>query len=409
MGLGRTVGELAEATGLSVRVLRHWDERGVVSPSRTPAGHRLYDADDVVRLHRAITLRALGLRLDRVAALLDGTDPDPAATLRAHLAGVDADLRRRRVVRDRLAEVLADTAGGPGDDVLSTVLREMTMVGSYVHGYRATEATRLRDQAATLADLLHDGVAFDDGAHVLEAGCGVGAQTVVLAARSPGARFTAIDLADGQVAAARARVAAAGLADRVDLRAGDVHAPPLPDGSVDHAVVFFLLEHLPAPGEALAALRRVVRPGGTITVVEGDHDSTSFHPDSADARAVIACQEVLQRRAGGDPSIGRRLHPLLTAAGFDDVAVVPRTVHAHAGRPDLAENFTRRTFTAMVAGVREPAVAAGLITPERFDAGVRDLLRTGEPDGTFSYTFFRATGTRAASTRSATPTNPRRA
>lgn len=53
---GRTVGELAEATGLSVRVLRHWDERGVVSPSRTPAGHRLYDADDVVRLHRAITL-----------------------------------------------------------------------------------------------------------------------------------------------------------------------------------------------------------------------------------------------------------------------------------------------------------------------------------------------------------------
>jgi DNA-binding transcriptional MerR regulator/ubiquinone/menaquinone biosynthesis C-methylase UbiE len=406
--MGRTVGELAEATGLSVRVLRHWDERGVVSPSRTPAGHRLYDADDVVRLHRAITLRALGLRLDRVAALLDGTDPDPAATLRAHLAGVDADLRRRRVVRDRLAEVLADTAAEPGDDVLSTVLREMTMVGSYVHGYRATEATRLRDQAATLADLLHDGVAFDDGAHVLEAGCGVGAQTVVLAARSPGARFTAIDLADGQVAAPRARVAGAGLADRVDVRVGDVHAPPLPAGSVDHVVVFFLLEHLAAPAEALTALRRVVRPGGTITVVEGDHASTSLHPDSADARAVIACQVELQRRAGGDASIGRRLHPLLTAAGFDDVAVTPRTVHAHAGRPDLAENFTRRTFTAMVAGVREPAVAAGLITPERFDAGVRDLLRTAAPDGTFSYTFFRAGGTRAASTRSVTPTNPDR-
>jgi len=56
MVIGRTVREHAEATGLSVRVLRHWDERGVVSPSRTPAGHRLYDADDVVRLHRAITL-----------------------------------------------------------------------------------------------------------------------------------------------------------------------------------------------------------------------------------------------------------------------------------------------------------------------------------------------------------------
>ena len=405
MARGRTVGELAEATGLSVRVLRHWDERGVVSPSRTPAGHRLYGADDVVRLHRAITLRALGLRLDRVAALLDGSDPDPAATLRAHLAGVDADLRRRRTVRDRLAEVLADT----GDDVLSTVLREMTMIGSYVHGYHETEATRLRDQAATLADLLHDGVTFPDGAHVLEPGCGVGAQPVVLAARSPGARFTSIDLTETQVAAARARVEAAGLADRVDVRAGDVHDPPVPPGTVDHVVVFFLLEHLPRPQEALAALRRVLRPGGTITVVEGDHGATSFHPDSDDARAVIACQEVLQRQAGGDAGIGRRLHPLLASAGFDDVAVVPRTAHAHAGRPDLADSLVRRTFTPMVAGVREPALAAGLITPERFDAGVRDLLRTTEPGGTFSYTFFRAIGTRAASTTSTTPTNPSRA
>ncbi|PVZ12869.1 methyltransferase domain-containing protein [Actinomycetospora cinnamomea] len=405
MTRGRTVGELAEATGLSVRVLRHWDQRGVVSPSRTPAGHRLYDADDVVRLHRAITLRALGLRLDQVAALLDGADPDPAATLRAHLAGVDADLRRRQVVRDRLAEVL----DRPGDDVLSTVIREMTMVGSYVHGYHDTEAARLRDQAATLADLLHEGVAFADGAHVLEPGCGVGAQTVVLAARSPGARFTSIDLEPGQVAAARARVAAAGLADRVDVRAGDVHAPPVAAGSIDDVVVFFLLEHLPRPDEALRALRRVLRPGGTITVVEGDHGATAFHPDSADARAVIACQEVLQRHAGGDAGIGRRLHPLLTAAGFDDVDVVPRTAHAHAGRPDLADALVRRTFTAMVAGVREPALAAGLITPERFDAGVRDLLRTTEPGGTFSYTFFRATGTRAASTTSVTPTNPSRA
>ncbi|GAA4934367.1 DNA-binding transcriptional MerR regulator [Actinomycetospora succinea] len=405
MTAGRTVGELAEATGLSVRVLRHWDERGVVTPSRTPAGHRLYSAADVVRLHRAITLRALGLRLDQVAALLDGSDPDPAATLRAHLAGVDADLRRRRTVRDRLAEVLA----APGDDVLSTVIREMTMVGSYVHGYHETEATRLSDQAATLADLLHDGVAFPDGAHVLEPGCGVGAQTVVLAARSPGARFTAIDREPGQVTATRARVEAAGIADRVDVRQGDVHDPP---GPVDHVVVFFLLEHLPRPEEALLALRGVLRPGGTITVVEGDHGATAFHPDSADARAVIRCQEVLQRQAGGDAGIGRRLHPLLAGAGFDDVAVVPRTAHAHAGRPDLADSLVRRTFTAMVAGVREPAVAAGLITPERFDAGVRDLLRTTEPGGTFSYTFFRAVGvagTNRASTMSVTPTNPSRA
>ena len=56
------------------------------------------------------------------------------------------------------------------------------------------------------------------------------------------------------------------------------------------------------------------------------------------------------------------------------------------------DGFIRKTFTAMIGGVRDSAVAAGLITPERFDAGVAALLRTAEADGTFCYTFFKATG-----------------
>jgi hypothetical protein len=70
----------------------------------------------------------------------------------------------------------------------------------------------------------------------------------------------------------------------------------------------------------------------------------------------------LQQQAGGDPLIGRRLRPLIAAAGFSDIAVSPRTVDVDADHPDLAEGFTRRTFIAMVAGVREPAIAAGLTT-----------------------------------------------
>lgn len=58
------------------------------------------------------------------------------------------------------------------------------------------------------------------------------------------------------------------------------------------------------------------------------------------------------------------------------------------------DGFTRRTFTAMIAGVREQAVAAGLIAPDRFDAGLRHLERTTEHDGVFCYTFFAATAVR---------------
>jgi hypothetical protein len=89
-------------------------------------------------------------------------------------------------------------------------------------------------------------------------------------------------------------------------------------------------------------------------------------------------------------SIDRRLYPLVVEAGFGDVAVSPRNVYVDASRPALVDGFTRRTFTAMVAGARDAAVEAGLIAAERFDAGLRDLERTTEPDGVFTYTFFKA-------------------
>jgi cyclopropane fatty-acyl-phospholipid synthase-like methyltransferase len=61
------------------------------------------------------------------------------------------------------------------------------MSGAYVHGYHAREHERLQDQAGTLVELLHSDTAYPAGSRVLEAGCGVGAQTVTLCRRSPDA------------------------------------------------------------------------------------------------------------------------------------------------------------------------------------------------------------------------------
>ncbi|MGH7359521.1 MAG: SAM-dependent methyltransferase, partial [Candidatus Rokuibacteriota bacterium] len=70
----------------------------------------------------------------------------------------------------------------------------MTSPPEYVHGYSDREADRLVDQATTLTELLHHDTHYPAGAAVLEAGCGVGAQTVALASRSPGARILSIDV-----------------------------------------------------------------------------------------------------------------------------------------------------------------------------------------------------------------------
>jgi ubiquinone/menaquinone biosynthesis C-methylase UbiE len=266
---------------------------------------------------------------------------------------------------------------------------------AYVHGYERRENERLHDQAGTLVDLLHADTAYPDGALVLEAGCGVGAQTVTLAQRSPGARFVSVDVSEASLAEARRRVDDAGCAN-VELRRADIFDLPFAAGSFDHVFVCFVLEHLTRPADALTHLAAVLRPGGTITVIEGDHGSAYFHPDSEPAHEAIRCQVELQRAAGGNAMIGRELYPLLTTAGFSEVRVSPRMVYVDSSKPDLVDGFTKKTFTAMIEGVRESALANGIVDPEMFDRGIRDLYATAGPNGVFCYTFFKAVAYRGA-------------
>jgi ubiquinone/menaquinone biosynthesis C-methylase UbiE len=181
---------------------------------------------------------------------------------------------------------------------------------TYVHGHQRRERRRLRDQAGALVDLLHGDTHYPKGSRVLEAGCGVGAQTVTLARRSPGANFVSVDLSDTSLTAARRAVTRARLRN-VEFQQADLLDLPFPKASFDHVFVCFVLEHLAQPARALTRLRAVLKPGGTLTVIEGDHGSTYFHPDNAAARAAIHCQVALQASAGGNANIGRQVYPLM--------------------------------------------------------------------------------------------------
>lgn len=258
----------------------------------------------------------------------------------------------------------------------------------YVHGYTRTEATRLLDQATTLSELLHYDTVFPEGDHVLEVGCGVGGQTVFLCPKSPGAHFTAIDFSLESIQKARAAICQSSISN-VSFQVADIFHLPFFDESFDHLFICFVLEHLPDPHHALLTLKNVLKTGGTITVIEGDHGSYYCHPKSEEADLAVQCLIKIQAQLGGNSLIGRQLYPLLNETGFREVRISPRMVYVDSSRPELVEGFTKKTFAAMVEGVEEQALAMNLIDKETWDKGIRDLYRAAEDDGTFCYTFFK--------------------
>ena len=259
----------------------------------------------------------------------------------------------------------------------------------YIHGYSQEETKRLNDQASTISELLHWDSLWEEGSLILEAGCGVGAQTRIIGPKNPGCRFIAVDLSEKSLAKAGETLRDM---NNVELQQADVLNLPFDDGLFDHVFVCFLLEHLPGPQQALKELKRVLKKTGTITVIEGDHGSAYFHPHSTAAVGAIQAQVILQKRNGGNANIGRQLYPMLSQAGFSHVSVSPRQVYVDDSKPALIEGFIKNTFIAMIRGVADEALSQNVISKEDMENGIRDLCKTAEGGGSFSYTFFKATG-----------------
>ncbi len=259
----------------------------------------------------------------------------------------------------------------------------------YVHGYSDRENERLRDQSGILATLLHEGTNYPAGSEVLEAGCGVGGQTIILAANSPGARFTSIDISEKSIEQAEA-VIKKGKFSNVTFRLENVMKLSFTDNSFDHIFVCFLLEHLDHPENALLELKRVLKPGGTITVIEGDHGSCFWYPETPESIAVWRALVTVQQRLGHDPLIGRRLYPLLHQAGFAVQDVSPRIVYGDLGKKELLDGMVNRIIVPMVSSSKKEILDVKIVDADIWNKGIADLSRTSKPpDGTFFYTWFK--------------------
>lgn len=134
------IGELAAASGVTVRTLRYYEEVGLLTPSmRTPAGHRLYGQDEVHRLYRICCLRQLGMPIDGVRRSLEGGGQRLAETVAGHLEDLDRRLAMEHRLRARLASLagVLDVGGEPTTDLID-VLEDMNMLDSNINRPIAT-------------------------------------------------------------------------------------------------------------------------------------------------------------------------------------------------------------------------------------------------------------------------------
>ena len=132
----RRIGDLAASSGLTVRTLHHYESIGLlVASGRTPAGHRIYGDNDVVRLYRISLLRQLGLSLADIAQALDEPADGARSTLATHLAEVERQLSSASAVRSRLLRLLAvsdDHLVESATNDLLALLEDMTTMDHHV-------------------------------------------------------------------------------------------------------------------------------------------------------------------------------------------------------------------------------------------------------------------------------------
>jgi ubiquinone/menaquinone biosynthesis C-methylase UbiE len=151
---------------------------------------------------------------------------------------------------------------------------------------------------------------------ILALGCGTGIEVRALRRLTrPDTAIIGLDHSPALIDAARRLTTDEGLADNVTYQVGDAHHTPYGDGEFDIITLHTLISHVEDPLQVLGEARRLVRPGGTVAVFDGDYASLTFaYPDHALAKTI---EEKLIQLIVANPRIMRDLPRLLPEAGLE--------------------------------------------------------------------------------------------
>lgn len=224
------------------------------------------------------------------------------------------------------------------------------------------------------------------GTSLIELGCGPGRLLERIREDFPGTEVTGLEIDPVLVGHATRRLPGA------TVHLGSVLDTGLPSASFDIAVIRLVLEHLPDPHAALAEVRRILRPGGRIAVVDNDFElHLVTAPEIPELRELYQAYCRSRSAEGGNPTLGRQLPVLLEEAGFVDVGFEVVSAHSRV----VGDEAFARSEGVSIAG---RLVGGGHLSSRvlgRIAVGWRDVLR--RPDHAVIRQLFLATGRRSAS------------
>jgi ubiquinone/menaquinone biosynthesis C-methylase UbiE len=254
---------------------------------------------------------------------------------------------------------------------------------------RAVFARRTGEVAAFLTPHLRAGM------RLIDCGCGPGSITADLAhAVAPG-EVTGIDLRENALVHARALARERGITN-VTFRAASVYQLPYADGSFDAGFACAVLQHLAAPVAALQEMRRVLKPGGVVGIVDASSTITFRYPTNALLEKWDTFRRLEREYNTGRPPDALQLRALLREAGFARTHA-SATMATEAGPPAGTPDETRRVAGNHLIRLRgllgELAVTQGWATRQELEQMAEALIAWGDaPDALYARPVFTALG-----------------
>jgi ubiquinone/menaquinone biosynthesis C-methylase UbiE len=233
------------------------------------------------------------------------------------------------------------------------------------------------------------------GMRLIDCGCGPGSITVDLARAVTPGEAIGIDLREEALTHGRQLARARGLSN-VTFQVANVYQLPCPDAALDAAFACAVLQHLAAPLEALKEMRRVLKPGGVIGLMDGSSTITFRYPTNPLLEAWDKLRGLEREYRTGRPSDALQLRVLLREAGFTRTQA-SGAMATEAGPPAGTLEETRRVaqnHLLQLRGVRgKLALEQGWVTRQEREQMAEALMAWGDaPDAFYARPGFTAIG-----------------